>query len=256
MPQSRQNRDFSNRSPNPSFYSLGKSLSDHERRAFSFQFNAENDRKVTSIETSGLIVEDLIRSGTFTDDPCRIWRKIAYLGDRPVERKWNRSVYHWLGGGDEDPAVANGAKMIDGGQSRMPPRQPSLLRLSSESSYAGSLFSGATPPTTSGDGSASTDAKDLALLSGLGGGGGGGAREEGNRTSWVQKARESYYLQLTFAIRLASQASLVDETHLLRDGAEEICGVSLDAETVSYRLWVCFFSLKSLFLSVSVRWQY
>lgn len=111
-------------------------------------------------------------------------------------------------------------------------RQVSLPRLSSGSSYAASFFSGTTL-----DGNGSSDVKDSLL------------RIESTRTrqeeeeeeapgkkSLAQRARESYYLQLTLARRLTSQASLSIEPPLLQASAPEDC---TNAETVSYRLWVC-----------------
>ncbi|KAF3447261.1 hypothetical protein FNV43_RR12441 [Rhamnella rubrinervis] len=112
-------------------------------------------------------------------------------------------------------------------------RQASLPRLSSGSSYAGSLFSGTTL-----DGNLSSDVKDTLVSS---------SRtttttrqevveeEDKNRESLAQRAAESYYLQLALAQRLTSQACLDHTEPLLM----QVSGpVSSDAETVSYRLWV------------------
>lgn len=115
-------------------------------------------------------------------------------------------------------------------------RQVSLSRLSSGSSYAGSLFSGTTL-----DGNLSSDVKDTLASS---------SRtttttrqevveeeEEGdeNGESLAQRTTESYYLQLALAKRLTSQACLDHTEPLLM----QVSGpVSSDAETVSYRLWV------------------
>lgn len=68
------------------------------------------------------------------------------------------------------------------------------------------------------------------------------AEEAGGRDTWVRRAREGYYLQLSLAIRLTSQAFLAGAPappELLLgcrpgdagDGAD-------DPEAVSYRLWV------------------
>lgn len=108
-------------------------------------------------------------------------------------------------------------------------RQFSLQRLSSGSSYAGSLFSGTTL-----DGNLSSCAyKDSQVSTTT------REEEEENRGgSLAQRARESYYLQLSLAKRLTEQATLGSEPLLLQDCAREISGLSYDAETVSYRLWV------------------
>lgn len=59
---------------------------------------------------------------------------------------------------------------------------------------------------------------------------------------WAQRARESYYLQLTLATRVTWQAFLAEDRAagllLLEESAPEVCGASSDSGTVSYRLWV------------------
>lgn len=111
-------------------------------------------------------------------------------------------------------------------------RQVSLSRLSSGSSYAASFFSGTTL-----DGNASSDVKDSLLRT-------ESTRprrqeeeeEEGRgKKSLTQRTRESYYLQLTLARRLTSQASLSIEPVPLQASTQEDC---TNADTVSYRLWV------------------
>ncbi|KAG1326366.1 hypothetical protein COCNU_01G003000 [Cocos nucifera] len=107
-----------------------------------------------------------------------------------------------------------------------------LQRLSSDggsSSFGGSLFTVdgnvLSGTTTTGDGS-------NFMVDG------GELKDEPGDRNWVQRARESYYLQLSLATRLTSQAFLADQPHLLQESAQEICGVSSDSDTVSYRLWV------------------
>lgn len=106
-------------------------------------------------------------------------------------------------------------------------RQVSLPRLSSGSSYAGSLFSG----TTTLDGNFSGDVKDSSATTRP-------AEEEVGveeiTDSVGLRSKESYYLQLLLAKRLSSQATLAGETLLLHDVGLEVS----DVETVSYRLWV------------------
>ncbi|KAK9109059.1 hypothetical protein Sjap_017119 [Stephania japonica] len=56
-----------------------------------------------------------------------------------------------------------------------------------------------------------------------------------------RKARESYYLQLSLAVRISSQASLGEDSSLLQQttGLDlHLHGVPYDAQTVSHRLWV------------------
>ncbi|GAU23654.1 hypothetical protein TSUD_304290 [Trifolium subterraneum] len=101
-------------------------------------------------------------------------------------------------------------------------RQVSLPRLSSDSSYAGSLFS--------------SDIKEEAPLSQVSTITTATVRrqkeEEENEDALVKKCKESYILQLMLAKRLASLASLVTEPFLTH--ATE----TWDAESVSYRLWL------------------
>jgi len=101
-------------------------------------------------------------------------------------------------------------------------RQVSLPRLSSDGSYAGSLFSSdikvETPLSQVSTITATTARRQK--------------EEEENKDALVKKCEESYILQLTLAKRLASLASLVSEP-VLTPGTE-----NWDAESVSYRLWV------------------
>ena len=116
-------------------------------------------------------------------------------------------------------------------QDRILGRQESSQRLSSESSFPGSLFSGTTV-----DGNVSSEATKESQLS---------SRQEDEETmviSSIQRSRERYYLQLTLAIRLSSQASLDEEPPVsLRQSGLETGGVSCDIERVSYRLWVSLY---------------
>ncbi|XP_059460371.1 serine/threonine-protein kinase CTR1 [Corylus avellana] len=109
-------------------------------------------------------------------------------------------------------------------------RQVSLPRLSSEgSSYAGSLFSG----TTTFDGNLSCDIVKASTTTSRQGE--EEAVEVESKESLAQRVRESHYLQLTFARRLSSQASLACEPLFM---VESTGPVASDAEAVSYRLWV------------------
>ncbi|URD80193.1 STYKc [Musa troglodytarum] len=101
------------------------------------------------------------------------------------------------------------------------------------SSFGGSLFTvdgnvlSGTTATVEGSGS---------LLAAVDGG--RDPRDESGDRNWPQRARESYYLQSSLATRLTSQAFLAGQPLLLLENSQEICGVSSDSETVSYRLWV------------------
>ncbi|KAL0912262.1 hypothetical protein M5K25_018224 [Dendrobium thyrsiflorum] len=119
--------------------------------------------------------------------------------------------------------------MIDG-QDRAPLQQ--LRRLSSgdgSSSLEGDFLSGFTAGvtwTTADDVNNHVFAGDLSV------------REELCSGNSTQKGRDSYYPQFTLATRLASQAFLSDEPYFFQESAQEICGLSSDSSTVSYRLWV------------------
>ncbi|KAI3867547.1 hypothetical protein MKX03_010066 [Papaver bracteatum] len=104
-------------------------------------------------------------------------------------------------------------------------------RLSSESSFPGSLFSGT---TLDGNVSTVSDVKESTHLS--------SAQEVQveSMENLAKRTAESYYLQLTLAFRLSDQASLAQEYLSLQnstslDAPQHVC---CDVETVSYRLWV------------------
>ncbi|XP_024017114.1 serine/threonine-protein kinase CTR1 [Morus notabilis] len=136
------------------------------------------------------------------------------------------------------PAPATRSAVKDRSMDRNFDRQVSLPRVSSGSSYAGSLFSGI---STTLDGNLSCDVKDClskvssstettrqedVVME---------AEEAASRDqSLAQRSKESYYLQLTFAKRLTSQACLASEPLLMQVTGPE----TSDVETVSYRLWV------------------
>ncbi|CAN6229498.1 unnamed protein product [Urochloa humidicola] len=68
------------------------------------------------------------------------------------------------------------------------------------------------------------------------------AEEAGGKDTWVRRAREGYYLQLSLAIRLTSQAFLAGAPAppelLLGCGPGDAGDGADDPEAVSYRLWV------------------
>lgn len=118
-------------------------------------------------------------------------------------------------------------------------RQVSLPRLSSGSSYAGSLFSG----ITTLDGNFTTDIKfDTSTTVHVPTMKQEVVQEvteekedqENKNENLMLKTKESYYLQLSLAKRLSAQAGIASELLLLQEGVPE----APDARTVSYRLWV------------------
>ncbi|XP_023634673.1 serine/threonine-protein kinase CTR1 isoform X2 [Capsella rubella] len=109
-------------------------------------------------------------------------------------------------------------------------REVSLPRLSSESSFAGSFFSGTTVDGNFSNFSSPTDARESSTTTRVSVTKEEGeveVREEGKEQSLAQKSKEGYYLQVTLARRLSSQANLA--TELVH---------TQSTETVSYRFWV------------------
>ena len=174
-------------------------------------------------------------------------QQFAAFCDWLVERKGERSGHvkssssssrlSCVDGDDRElllPKDAAAEPVKDHGIDRNFDRQVSLPRFSSEgSSYAGSLFSG----TTTFDGNLSCDIVKASTTT---------TRQEEeaveveSKESLAQRVRESHYLQLTFARRLSSQASLACEPLFM---VESTGPVASDAETVSYRLWVLVYIL-------------
>ncbi|XP_020873262.1 serine/threonine-protein kinase CTR1 [Arabidopsis lyrata subsp. lyrata] len=109
-------------------------------------------------------------------------------------------------------------------------REVSLPRMSSESSFAGSFFSGTTVDGNFSNFSSHTDARETSTTTRV------SVtkdeeevevREEGKEQSLAQKSKEGYYLQVTLVKRLSSQANLACESVHIQS-----------TETVSYRFWV------------------
>ncbi|MED6148626.1 hypothetical protein PIB30_054797 [Stylosanthes scabra] len=118
-------------------------------------------------------------------------------------------------------------------------RQVSLPRLSSGSSYSGSLFSGTTTFDGTATFSSDINTKDETSSSYATRKHHHDEEEEqyhnnnnNDDNGYARKYRESYYLQVTLAKRLTCLASLTNEPVLIT-AAE-----TWDAESVSYRLWV------------------
>lgn len=150
---------------------------------------------------------------------------------------------------ERDDAGAGGGGVLyrqvsvsSSGKERGFDRQSSLARLSSYgSSYGcGSFFSSEVPESHSTVQS-STTAKIEDVEEGEVVGGEREGKKNDGKSSLAEKARESYYLQLTLAKRLGSQAALGDDPAMMffetgPDGHAQ--GLCSDAEAVSYRLWL------------------
>ncbi|GFY96069.1 protein kinase superfamily protein [Actinidia rufa] len=153
------------------------------------------------------------------------------------ERGFERQAsLHRFSSGSSYGAPPPATSVFGVGRERGFERQASLQRFSSGSSYGGStLFSGTTL-----DGILSSGVKDSSQMS--------TAMEEEEeervrRESLAQRTRESYCLQLTLAKRLSEQASLACRPLFLGEYRVEGLGVSPDAKTVSYRLWMDFYNI-------------
>ncbi|XP_047327768.1 serine/threonine-protein kinase CTR1-like [Impatiens glandulifera] len=113
-------------------------------------------------------------------------------------------------------------------------RQVSLQRLSSGSSYGGSMFSGTTV-----DENYSSSVKEDWQSSSTSRRRDDEVNDHNKRGTLIQRSRESFCLQLNFAKRLSNEASLAGEYLLLQDFCgPEVVGVPYNAEAVSYRLWI------------------
>ncbi|KAM7516906.1 hypothetical protein LguiA_006489 [Lonicera macranthoides] len=238
-----------------------KSLLDHEKKIAKESFSrGDSDVKASNVAKE---VDTTVSNTTrFTADKIH-GKQLAAFVNWLSEKKGDKSGHVKLNAIDDDhdlllppvatePEVVGASKDRDfdrdislhperslqrlsstessyAGKGRDFERQFSLQRLSSGSSYAGSLFSGTTL-----DGNLSSCAyKDSQVSTTT------REEEEENRGgSLAQRARESYYLQLSLAKRLTEQATLGSEPLLLQDCGREISGLPYDAETVSYRLWV------------------
>uniref|UniRef100_A0A0E0DI61 non-specific serine/threonine protein kinase n=1 Tax=Oryza meridionalis TaxID=40149 RepID=A0A0E0DI61_9ORYZ len=112
---------------------------------------------------------------------------------------------------------------------------PASAEWSAGSGFTGISTDPATATTTASTATAPGSASNLTT-----------ATAGGGRETWVRRAREGYYLQLSLAIRLTSEAFLagVQPELLIRCGgggggeAEHHADVVADAAAVSYRLWV------------------
>lgn len=160
-------------------------------------------------------------------------KPIAAFCDWLIDKKVNHHSGHHRHHRDRECDVLLPAEKEDA-VDRSLDRQVSLPRLSSGSSYAGSLFSG----TTTLDCNFSSDIKEetssCRTLTTIPAPTSHKDEEEEKHSTekFANKSKESYILQLTLAKRLNSLAGLVTEP-VLTSGTE-----TWDAESVSYRLWV------------------
>ncbi|CBI19282.3 hypothetical protein VitviT2T_027333 [Vitis vinifera] len=226
---------FPRQFPDRRFDASSKELLAHEKK-----IGGESNRKGTRTTKDVTADRTYNASDLFTgSDKFRSKKQLAAFCDWLVEKKGDRSGHVRLRSrndeGDRDvllPPPPAPVPEVVAGKDQQFDRQVSLPRVSSGSSYAGSLFSGTTV-----EGNVSSGLKDSHTNS--------HSQESTRREvdeekeSAAQKSRESYYLQLTLAKRLASQASLACEPVLfLQESGAEGNAVSFDPDVVSYRLWV------------------
>ncbi|XP_038703808.1 serine/threonine-protein kinase CTR1-like isoform X2 [Tripterygium wilfordii] len=242
-----------------------KPLFDHEKKINQKEtFNVENDNQKSSSKSTNFTAtkEVTVGKASAVSDEKFLNKKeqFAAFCEWFAEKKGERSGHvklHRLSCDEGHELLLPPERPVseiikDRDVDRNFDRQVSLPRLSSGSSYAGSLFSGTTV-----DGNFSSDVKDTVSSSTptqtmvsttareieveVAGEREEEAEEEvkvkeerRNIESVAQRTSEIYYLQLSLARRLASQASLADEFVVLRESGTD----TIDAETVSYRLWV------------------
>ncbi|KAI9106679.1 hypothetical protein K1719_022207 [Acacia pycnantha] len=237
-----------------------KQLLDHEKKKIvnsirSETFDVESDPKKAIITTTATTTKDdvVFSSGKhsavsdlFTgNDKFRTKQKqVAAFRDWLIEEKGDRSGHvkphsrRFSCEGDRELLLPPESKpqpplpeTVKDAIDRSFDRQVSLPRLSSGSSYAGSLFSGTTL-----DGNFSSDIKDETTSSRVS----PTTRRleevgEESKETLAQKYKESFRLQITLAKRITCLASFAaDEPVLTLDAGIE----TWDVESVSYRLWV------------------
>ncbi|XP_057973897.1 serine/threonine-protein kinase CTR1 isoform X2 [Malania oleifera] len=249
---------FPRQFPDRGFDASAKKIWDHEKKITKESFSVDGERKGATEETSGggrktpSAVSDL-----FTGDKFQSKKQFAAFYGWLVEKKGeirSSSGYGKAKVNDDDerellippeavPAPAPVPEVVitkDRGFDRQ--ASTTLQRLSSigSSSYAGSLFSG----TTLEGIASSVDVKDTQAsvvsetTTTLRQDEEEREEDERIRESLAEKTRESYYLQLTLARRLTSHALLATQPLILHESGLEFSGISSDAETVSYRLWI------------------
>ncbi|XP_013607902.1 PREDICTED: serine/threonine-protein kinase CTR1 [Brassica oleracea var. oleracea] len=110
-------------------------------------------------------------------------------------------------------------------------REVSLPRMSSESSFAGSFFSGTTVDGNFSSFSSPTEARETSTTTRVSVAKEeereAEVRDESKEQTLAQKSKEGYYLQVTLARRLSSQANLGGDSVQIQS-----------TETISYRFWV------------------
>ena len=244
---------FPRQFPDRGFDASSKELLGQEKK-----IGGERDRNGTRTTKDLTADKTSYASDLFTgSEKFRSKKQVAAFCDWLVEKKGERSGHVRLrlrnNEGDRDvllppppsPAPAPEPEVVAGKDQQFD-RQVSLPRVSSCSSYAGSLFSGTTV-----DGNASSGLKDSHTNSHSQE---STRREDEEKESAAQKSRESYYLQLTFAKRLAYQASLASEPGLfLQEGGGEANVICFDPDVVSYRLWVL--RLLSFYIALICDWS-
>ncbi|XP_058786293.1 serine/threonine-protein kinase CTR1-like [Vicia villosa] len=224
--------------PERGFDESSKKLLDHEKDKIvnSLKSVTESDVQTSnqlSPSTPPSNKHDVVfSSGKHSNsDKLRIKQKqIAAFCDWFIDKKRNHSGYqnHHLrrrssiSDDDHDHDFLLHHQEKDTAIDRNFDRQVSLPRLSSDSSYAGSLFSSdikEETPLSQVSTITTTTAKRQ-------------KDEDQNKEALAKECNESYILQLKLAKRVTCLASLVTEP-VLTHGTE-----TWDAESVSYRLWV------------------
>ncbi|KAF5195260.1 serine/threonine-protein kinase CTR1-like, partial [Thalictrum thalictroides] len=227
--------------------------SDQEKKIVKENINGENGRKASKITKPTKYRKNLVGSDLFTSEKYQIGKQLGgafgdWLADRNNDQRSVQSKSacideerELLLEPEEPPEMIVSHDRILGREASLPEEPPEMIvshdrilgrqassqRLSSVSSYPGSLFS-----STTNDGNVSADVKDS--LSQIW----SSTEDEESGENSAKQVRESYYLQLTLAVRLSYQASLAEEPANPQEFGTESLDISADAEMVSYRLWM------------------
>ncbi|RDX74280.1 Serine/threonine-protein kinase CTR1, partial [Mucuna pruriens] len=196
--------------------------------------DAKDDVVFSSSKQSA--VSDLFTSGDkFRTKQKQIAAFCDWLIDKKKDR--NRHSHHYEDDHDRElllPPAAAAAQVVKDAVERSFEREVSLPRLSSGSSYAGSLFTLDGTATFSSDITKDETSSFQVFIEDAAKRQEEEEKEEKEKRNTVQRYKESYYLQLALAERLSCLASLASEPVLTLDAGTE----TWDAESVSYRLWV------------------
>ncbi|KAF3794001.1 Serine/threonine-protein kinase [Nymphaea thermarum] len=160
------------------------------------------------------------------------WRRTEIATGPGVARGPRGAYYYGAGRG---VGVGGAGKMIGGARLRVPGMRELGFKAVRTSSSGESAGSGG--DTSSAASLTAAIGREIGLVSEASG-------EFWKGESWARRARESYYLQLTLALRLTTHAFLAEEAELLRGG--EPASKEGSSAAMAYRFWSDNKGLKQL----------